>query len=767
MTTPDEEPLTQFDPGRGQAAGTPDDGAQTEVDPGRSRLDDEPRTESDPGRGPAASNWLLSLPPGLASRFEMVRELTGNGQQADIFLVNDRETGESRVLKVYRRGWQVDVRVLDYLSQSRVSRHIVRVLETGEEDGRQYEIMEYLAGGNLFEWRIRAGKGFDEETLTEVVRQVAEALAELHEAGIVHRDLKPANLLIRRLEPLDVVVADIGISRYLDDQETFTDNRDVGTLNYLPPEYLGGGQIHPALDWWSLGISALELSRGQVMFPGADSQVVRAHITSRPIGLGELGDGRIRLLCGGLLVRNPDDRWGADQVQAWLRGESPAVATDFPQRTDQVETAKEPFTYSGAQYWSRDLLAIAMTGKWETSRDFLFGDNPGRQRELAKWLRQFPSYEEPTARARRRASRDVQLLHQLRAINPAHPPVYRGYNITTQRLPELANEGIGRTGNGPDVINDLWQEDLLPLLSKGSASPGLGGGDGLDVVRLRWREEETRLRDLSRSWGDEEPRTELQRLLRDDPRFGYALSLMAATATQELQLAVRRTLDECDQESKLLWFSALVARPECQWVAFVLVPYAKAAADRRNNEEEARRVREEWMRRNQWRIEWSNRQNRPLALAYAAAGVFTVGVGLFVLIGLGDMIGMVSNAVVLDAWFGTVAALLVTLVAESLLAWEIGGRYHPAYSLLGAGRLGARGIAQALLRTRTSMPVVIGLLAALGALTVFFPVVTPFVVAAFVIVWAVQRHVAWTEDRSREQEIVNRPGTPDPSLPAD
>ena len=49
-----------------------------------------------------------------------------------------------------------------------------------------------------------------------VLRQIAEALEEVHARGIVHRDLKPANVLIE--ETLDgpiAKIADFGVSTLL------------------------------------------------------------------------------------------------------------------------------------------------------------------------------------------------------------------------------------------------------------------------------------------------------------------------------------------------------------------------------------------------------------------------------------------------------------------------------------------------------------------------------------------------------------------------
>ncbi|MEU7524888.1 serine/threonine-protein kinase [Saccharothrix sp. NPDC042600] len=726
----------------------------TALDPGRVRHDDEPDTVLDPGRTPIGTGWARVLPARLAERFEVVRDLTGSGRQGDVYLVRVRDTDEQVVLKAHRPGWRLDDRVVDLLVHARPSRHVVAVHEVGEEEGRWYEVMEHLAGGTLAEWRRRQPSGVDGAVLVEVVRQLAEGLDALHRAGVVHRDVKPANLLVRALGPLEVVIADLGISRHLPDGEAFTATNEVGTVPYVPPEFISGGRVLPAFDWWSLGVTVLELATGRRLFEGIDDvPLLRSRIGTRPIRV-DVPDERVRLLCSGLLAMAPEDRWGAEQVGEWLRGGSPPVAA-LPAVGE--EEATEPYVFLGAEYRARDLLAATMTENWGAARAWLFDEDPGPLRRLHRWLERFPGLP-PRRRASRRETRDVKLLHELRAVDPAHPPWYRGWNITPARLPELADEGVRGVGAAGEVVTDLWRADLLPLLATGRPGSGAGGGDGLTGVRERWRREEGRLRTLAASLPDPGAREEAQRILRQDRAHALSLALLAATATGAHRLELRRTLDEQDRALRLPWFSDLVARTEYQWLAFALVPHATREAARVEAEERARRAHEAWLRRTERQREWSRRQNRPQALGYAVTGVAVVAVALFALVGLSDAAGVATDAQVFDAWFAVVAALAVVLTAESLLAWSAGGRFHPAYSLPGAGAIVLGRVARNLLARRVAVPVVLACLVGLGVVTVVSPVVVPCAVAAVTVAWAVGRHLAWRAQDRREREIAAVPG---------
>jgi serine/threonine protein kinase len=80
------------------------------------------------------------------------------------------------------------------------------------EEGALYIVMELVAGATLHRLGWRFG---DLAWARSILRQIAEALAVVHERGIVHRDLKPANVLVahgpKDAAPL-IKLADFGIS---------------------------------------------------------------------------------------------------------------------------------------------------------------------------------------------------------------------------------------------------------------------------------------------------------------------------------------------------------------------------------------------------------------------------------------------------------------------------------------------------------------------------------------------------------------------------
>ena len=102
--------------------------------------------------------------------------------------------------------------------------------------------------------------------------QIADALAHAHERGILHRDLKGANVIVQsngRLKVLDFGVAARLFSRAIEPTQSAIDaGTTAGTLPWMAPEVLGGGQQDARSDLWSLGVLLYEMTGGTRPFLG-------------------------------------------------------------------------------------------------------------------------------------------------------------------------------------------------------------------------------------------------------------------------------------------------------------------------------------------------------------------------------------------------------------------------------------------------------------------------------------------------------------------
>ena len=120
--------------------------------------------------------------------------------------------------------------------------------------------------------------------MSQVVRTalgVASGLDELHRQGIVHRDVKPSNILIDGEGR--AMLTDFGLARHVAETVLTSYGLVLGTLDYIAPERLDGGEATPATDIYSLGCVVYACLTGHAPFAGRSiDRVMDAHRDEEP-----------------------------------------------------------------------------------------------------------------------------------------------------------------------------------------------------------------------------------------------------------------------------------------------------------------------------------------------------------------------------------------------------------------------------------------------------------------------------------------------------
>jgi serine/threonine protein kinase len=142
--------------------------------------------------------------------------------------------------------------------------HIVSLFDFFEEDGIRGLILEYCENGQLDQYvSLHRLTGKD---LSDLLRQVAIAVAYLHSCGVAHRDIKPANILIDKYGRAKL--SDFGLAWAIGQDEVI---KTAGSFIYMAPEVLSdkirGLQDMFSADIWSLAVTFYFVRCGSTPWP--------------------------------------------------------------------------------------------------------------------------------------------------------------------------------------------------------------------------------------------------------------------------------------------------------------------------------------------------------------------------------------------------------------------------------------------------------------------------------------------------------------------
>src|SRR5438309_10722936 len=164
--------------------------------------------------------------------------------------------------------------------------HICTLHDIGHQDGADYLVMEYLEGETLAE-RLKKGPPPLAQVLQYAI-EISDALDKAHRKGITHRDLKPGNIMLTKsgTKLLDFGLAKLKasptaspLSQLPTANDTITAQGTIlGTLQYMAPEQIEGGEINARTDIFAFGVVVYEMATGRKAFEGKTSASVMAKI---------------------------------------------------------------------------------------------------------------------------------------------------------------------------------------------------------------------------------------------------------------------------------------------------------------------------------------------------------------------------------------------------------------------------------------------------------------------------------------------------------
>jgi len=248
-----------------------------------------------------------------------IQRVLGRGGMSVVYLARDRRLQRNVGLKLLAPELAEDeefrARLLreSQLAASLDHPNVVPVYEAGEVDGLLYIAMRYVPGTDL-KALLRAEGALAPERALALVEQVASALDAAHERGLVHRDVKPSNVLLTgKPEHEHCYLADFGLSTSTSDRSVADPGKIVGTIDYVAPEQIRGGDVDGRADVYSLACLMYECLVGEVPFRRAsDVAVIYAHLEEQLPRASEHEaslPGALDAVLARGTAKVPDERW--------------------------------------------------------------------------------------------------------------------------------------------------------------------------------------------------------------------------------------------------------------------------------------------------------------------------------------------------------------------------------------------------------------------------------------------------------------------------
>jgi len=213
-------------------------------------------------------------------------------------------------------------RIVDLADVERVKREIhiltrvrhpnvIRLFEVIDSARHIFLIMEYVPGGELFDYIVAQGRVQDEQAC-RIFHHILNGVDYFHNKNIIHRDLKPENLLLDAETGIKIV--DFGLGNVVKGGKLL--KTACGSPCYAAPEMIGGKKyVGPGVDCWSLGVILFALLAGYLPFEDANTARLYEKIMGGEYEVPDCVTPDGKDLISRLLNTDPRKRYNAEQVR--------------------------------------------------------------------------------------------------------------------------------------------------------------------------------------------------------------------------------------------------------------------------------------------------------------------------------------------------------------------------------------------------------------------------------------------------------------------
>ncbi|CAG5898019.1 unnamed protein product [Menidia menidia] len=208
-------------------------------------------------------------------------EKLGTGKFGLVFKLTHKETGLVCAGKFYkgrsakeRKAALKEIELMNDLHHPK----LVQCLAAYDHKPEMVMVMEYIAGGELFERIVDDNFEHTEPASARYMQQILEGIAFMHQQKIVHLDLKPENIVCVDTTGTSIKIIDFGLAGKLDGQTPLKVMH--GTPEFVAPEVINYEPVSLATDMWSVGVICYILLSGESPFQGNSDAETLALVTA-------------------------------------------------------------------------------------------------------------------------------------------------------------------------------------------------------------------------------------------------------------------------------------------------------------------------------------------------------------------------------------------------------------------------------------------------------------------------------------------------------
>ena len=184
--------------------------------------------------------------------------------------------------------------------------NILKLYDVWETSSSLYLVLEYVQGGELFDYLCNEGRRPTHEGL-DYFQQIISAVDYCHRFNIAHRDLKLENILID--DKSNIKIADFGMAAWQDSSRGNLLRTSCGSPHYAAPEVISGKPYDGrAADIWSCGIILYALLAAKLPFDDDDCPTLLQKIANGKFDMPTDIDPQAQNLISRMLTTNVAER---------------------------------------------------------------------------------------------------------------------------------------------------------------------------------------------------------------------------------------------------------------------------------------------------------------------------------------------------------------------------------------------------------------------------------------------------------------------------